>query len=107
MTRKLYDKLVRDRIPEIIRAERRECGTETMGEEEYRVALLAKLVEEAQEVQGASPDKLVAELADLSEVMDALMVLHGVSESEVREVQRERREQRGGFAGRIKLLWTE
>jgi hypothetical protein len=55
---------------------------------------------------GVSPDKLVPELVDLSEVIDVLMALHGVNEFEVREVQRERREQHGGFAGRIKLLWT-
>lgn len=107
MTRKEYNKLVRDRIPEIIMSEGRECGTEIMGDEEYRTALLTKLLEEAQEVQEALPDKLTTELADLLEVMEALMALHGLDEAEVRLVQQERREKRGGFADRIKLLWTD
>ncbi len=101
-----YNKLVRDRIPEIIESEGRQCGTDIMGDGEHRAALLAKLVEEAQEVQTASPDKLTTELADLLEVVDAIMALHGLDEAEVRNVQQDRREQREGFARRIKLLWT-
>lgn len=42
-----YNKLVRDRIPEIIRQDGRECGTERMSEAEYVQALREKLVEEA------------------------------------------------------------
>ena len=50
---KTYNKLVRDRIPEIIAAEGRQYATETMADTEYRQALLVKLVEEAQEVADA------------------------------------------------------
>ena len=49
-----FNKLVRDRIPEIIRAESRECGTETLSDGEYRAALKEKLVEEAQEASEAT-----------------------------------------------------
>jgi len=107
MPRKNYNKLVRDRIPEIIRAEGRQCATVVMDDAEFRAALLAKLVEEATETQAATPDELVKELADLCEVLDAILVAHGLQEQEIRTVQQKRRETRGGFFGRIKLLWTD
>lgn len=107
MARKVYDKLVRDRIPEIIAAENRACGTAIMTEDEYRQALFNKLVEEAHEAANGEPGQLVVELADLLEVVDALMLLHGISEEDVRRVQSARRAERGSFHKRIKLLWTE
>ena len=76
--RKEYDKLVRDRIPEIIRQDGRQCGVEVMPEDEYVQALKDKLVEESQEAAVAGPDDLVKELADLYEVVDALMAACGI-----------------------------
>ena len=68
-----HNKLVRDRVPEIITAEKREYATEIMEDAEYRQALLAKLVEEAQEAAEAEPGELVKELADLYEAHCARM----------------------------------
>jgi predicted house-cleaning noncanonical NTP pyrophosphatase (MazG superfamily) len=107
MARKHYNKLVRDRIPEIIHAEGRECATEIMPEAEYRQALLTKLLEEAQEVAQAAPDELIKELADVYEVIDAILALNDIDEQIVRDRQQQRRSDRGGFAERIKLLWAE
>lgn len=101
-----YNKLVRDRIPEIIAAEGRQYGTEIMDESEYRQALLEKLVEEAQEVTIAGPDDLVKELADLYEVADALIAAFQLDRDAIRTTQQKRHSERGGFAKRIKLLWT-
>lgn len=50
MTHKTYNKLVRDKIPDIIAADGRQYATEIMSDEEYLAALKQKLVEEAQEV---------------------------------------------------------
>lgn len=44
-----YGKLVRDKIPGIIGADGGQPATRTLGEQEYRAALLAKLVEDARE----------------------------------------------------------
>jgi len=106
--RKNYNKLVRDRIPEIIAANGRQCGTEIMSGDEYRRALLAKLIEEAQEVAAAAEDdELVKEIADLYEVIDALLVAFDLDRGTVSAIQHKRRDERGGFEKRIKLLWTE
>jgi predicted house-cleaning noncanonical NTP pyrophosphatase (MazG superfamily) len=103
----VYDKLVRDRIPDIIRRDGSACEVATMAEGAYRQALREKLVEEASEAAEADPGHLVVELADLYEVMDTLMASYGVSSEDVRAEQERRRSARGGFAQRLRLLWTE
>ncbi len=105
--RKTYNKLVRDRIPEIIRASGRDCGTAVMSDADYIQALRNKLVEEAQEAAHAEGDELMKELADLYEVMDALMMVAGIDHQDVLKKQRERSHQRGGFAKKLRLLWAE
>jgi predicted house-cleaning noncanonical NTP pyrophosphatase (MazG superfamily) len=105
--RKEYDKLVRDRIPEIIRQDGRQCGVEVMPEDEYVQALKDKLVEEAQETAAAGPEDLIKELADLYEVVDALMAACGIDRQVVLVKQEGRRQSRGGFDQRFRLLWTD
>lgn len=103
----VYNKLVRDRIPEIILAEGRTCQVETMPLDEYRQTLLTKVTEEATEVADAPLDKLASELADLYEVMDAIMTAFNVDPETVRQLQDQRRRERGGFEKRLKLLQTD
>lgn len=105
--RQEYNKLVRDRIPEIIHRNGRECEVFKMSEAEYRQAVLDKLIEEAQEVAAAAPQELVTELADLYEVIDAIMTVYGIEQSNVLAEQKQRRTERGGFNKRIRLLWTQ
>ena len=59
---KVYNKLVRDKIPEIIEADGKVCRTHILSNEEYIVALEAKLNEEVAEYQA---DKNLEEMADL------------------------------------------
>ncbi len=103
---KEYNKLVRDRIPEIIRQSGIECETTVLSDAEYCQALRLKLIEEAGEVAEANGDELVAELADLYEVIDALMLSYGISGDRILDAQAKRRETRGGFAQKIMLLRT-
>ena len=108
MTRRIYDKLVRDRIPEIIHRSGSTCGTETFEDDDaFRRALLDNLVEEPREAATASDEGLPAELADLQEVIDTLVESSGLSHAAVRALQDQRRADRGGFANRLRLLWTE
>lgn len=104
--KKEYNKLVRDRIPEIIRQSGIECEIAILSDAEYCQALRQKLLEEATEVAEADRDNLLAELADLYEVIDALMLSYGISGDEVLNAQAKRRETRGGFAEKIMLLRT-
>lgn len=103
-----YKKLVRDRIPEIISEAGKECKTETFSEIQYRFALRDKLIEEALEVKAVLNDEdLIKELADLFEVIEAILQESGISKEAVLAEQKKRRNERGGFEKRIKLIWVE
>lgn len=105
--KKYYNKLVRDRIPEIIRQQGRSCEIEIIPEEEFLQALSQKLVEEANEIAGASSNELIVELADLLEVVDQLLEFSEIDRESVLEQQRRRQVERGGFSKRIRLLWAK
>jgi len=108
MVRRTYNKLIRDRIPEIIHEAGGACETTILDEDkEYRAALLAKLVEESLEAAKAQGQELIAELADVEEVLDAIISAHGFSTAAVKREQQRRRLERGGFERRLKLVWSE
>lgn len=100
------NKLVRDRVPEIIQKSGKSCQTCRLSAAAYRQALRAKLVEEAWEAAAEDAD-LVAELADLCEVMDTLIAASGLDWETVRAAQSRQREERGGFALGVWLLSVE
>lgn len=99
-----YNKLVRDRIPEIIQRDGYHCEIEQMDEAAYIQALREKLIEEACEVATASESELSKEMADLVEVMVTLMKAYKISQQDVQSEQIKRRKERGGFEQRIRLL---
>ena len=96
-----YNKLVRDRIPEIIEASGKRCICSTLSDEEYLAKLDEKLNEELAEYQES---KSMEELADLLEVMMAVAEARGHSFAEIEALRREKAEKRGGFRQRI---WLE
>ncbi|MSA70244.1 nucleoside triphosphate pyrophosphohydrolase [Holdemania massiliensis] len=103
-----HNKLVRDRIPDIIRTEHQHCQTRTLTSSAYCTALKAKLVEEAMEVQNAEDHKaLTEELADLSEVVDAVIRHFGLNEVEIQTVKKQKAHSRGRFEDRIFLEYVE
>jgi len=106
--RHAFNKLVRDRVPEIIQ-ERGEIVTIALLESEALVrALREKLVEEAYELLDAKDLQSVkAELADVKEVIDALINKLNITVDEVKKEQVQKREERGGFLKGIVLVETE
>jgi predicted house-cleaning noncanonical NTP pyrophosphatase (MazG superfamily) len=103
----VYRKLVRDRIPEIIQSEGRRPVTHVLNEESYHQALLAKLIEEAQEASHATAEDLPGELADVLEVLRALTVTAGTSWLQLLALAEDKRSRRGGFGRRIFLESVE
>lgn len=96
-----YDKLIRDRIPEIIEKSGKKCIVEVMDDETYIQYLDQKLNEELAEYQA---DKSLEELADLLEVMYAVAAARGYSVAELESVRKEKAEKRGGFEKRLRLI---
>ena len=97
---KLYDKLVRDKIPEIIKANGQECEIEIAATEEKCKLLEAKLQEEVNEFL---EDKNLEELADVMEVLFGLADSLGYSEEELLKARDKKRDERGGFKEGIVL----
>lgn len=92
-------KLVRDRIPEIIRSEGREPSLRKVNGAQMTHALFEKLIEEHAELIAAKdhPARRLEELADMIEVIVAIASQAGVEENVLMEVVRQKRSERGGF----------
>ena len=101
---KIYNKLVRDKIPEIIEAEGKVCLTPILDEEEYILALETKLSEEVAEYQ---TDKNLEEMADVLEVLQALCVARGYSLEELETMRAKKANERGGFRKKVFLERVE
>ena len=95
-----YHKLVRDKIPDIIRQAGKTCTCSVLSDEDYKKLLDEKLNGELAEYQES---KSMEELADLLEVMRAVAVARGSSPEEVEHIRKEKAEKRGGFEKRILL----
>jgi predicted house-cleaning noncanonical NTP pyrophosphatase (MazG superfamily) len=91
------EKLVRDRIPDIIRASGRTPRTRVADPSEHAGLLRAKLSEEVAEYM-ASGDP--SELADILEVVHALAALDGLTPAALERLRAEKATERGGFTQR-------
>lgn len=103
----MYNKLVRDRIPEIISTAGERPVTRVLDNAAYQGALLEKLGEEAREARLASPDQLAAELADVLEVLQAIAQARGLHWDHVVATAATKRADRGAFNDRIFLESVE
>lgn len=95
-----YNKLVRDRIPEIIENDGKTCRIEILTDEEYIKKVDAKLDEELAEYH---KDHNIEELADLMEVIYAAAIARGYSVEELEAVRKKKLQKRGAFVKRILL----
>jgi len=101
----VYNKLVRDKIPQIIEAAGKTFTTRTLSDEEYRHELRKKAFEELEEYMNAKDDATaVEELADLLEIIHSLAECHGATIEQVEAIRAEKAEKRGGFQEKIFLI---
>ena len=97
---KKYHKLVRDRIPEIIKKNRGLAKFHVADEVEYWQKLKEKLAEEVVEF---FRDESAEELADILEVIDAIMVVQKISAKKLAGIKLKKRTERGAFKKRLIL----
>lgn len=100
----MMQKLVRDKIPQIIEASGMTCKTRILSQEEYIQRLDEKLDEELAEYQES---KSLEELADLLEVMETVVKAQGCSWEQLLRIKTEKKAARGGFEDRILLIDTQ
>ncbi|MFA5186107.1 MAG: nucleoside triphosphate pyrophosphohydrolase [Patescibacteria group bacterium] len=99
-----YNKLVRDRIPEIIKGKGETPVTHVAEEVEYKAALLKKLQEEVDEFR---QQPSAEEAADILEVIHAICDELGIDKTSIEPIRIKKAEERGAFKSRIILDRTE
>ncbi len=97
---KIYNKLVRDKIPEIINNDNRVAVTRVLDNEEFLKELNTKLQEEVKEYL---EDNNVEELADIVEVIYGILDSKNVSIEDFEKVRLEKVNKRGAFKQRVFL----
>ena len=106
MGRIFHNKLVRDRIPEIIESNGDVCETRILNENGFQIELKKKLVEESNEVLNSPSEKLSDELADVLEIVNTLANSNGLSLEKIEEIRKSKREKKGGFDKKVFLEWS-
>lgn len=104
----VYNKLVRDLIPQVIEADGKKCFTKVLEPSEHLGQIKTKMQEEALEFQEANATTdAVEELADILELVHAALHIYGVSYEQLEQVRVQKKEQRGGFSEGIYLIEVE
>lgn len=98
---KTYNKLVRDKIPQIIRQSGKECRLKVLNDEEFLYYLEKKLEEEFKEYMES---KEILELADMVEVIYAILDAKDIDIDDFERSRKAKRENKGGFDERIFLI---
>ena len=96
-----FNKLVRDRIPEIIEEQGYECDCRILNNDEFSVLLEHKLDEEVQEFHH---DQSLEELADILEVVISLCENKGYTKEELINTYLKKQKEKGGFSRKIYLI---
>ena len=100
---KIYNKLVRDKIPDIIQAKGEKAVVREIPQENMMECLKKKLFEEVQEYLEAGN---VEELADILEVFLAILDNTGLTYEELDKLRIQKATARGGFSKRIYLEYV-
>ncbi|WP_394557658.1 pyrophosphohydrolase domain-containing protein [Priestia aryabhattai] len=104
----IYNKLVRDNILEIIKAEGLSYNARILKPDELLAELKAKMIEEAHEFMEAVEKKeVVEELADILELIHASLRTYEIDFKELEAIRKEKKEKRGGFDKAIYLIEVE
>lgn len=98
-----YDKLVRDKIPEVIESSGKKCDIEILDDKSYLNYLNKKILEEVNEYLESGE---VEELADLEEVLRAILDVKSVSYKDFEDIRKQKIEKRGAFKKKILLKRT-
>ncbi len=101
--KKIYNKLVRDKIPEIIKSNGEEPITRVLTDEEYKIELEKKLNEEYQEVLSATGKDRIEELADMLEIIKYLAKMENATLNDIIAIANAKSSKRGAFNDKIFL----
>lgn len=98
-----YNKLIRDKIPEIIEKNGKQSMIHIADEQEYKSHLLLKLIEEAKELQ---VEPCIEELADIIEVILSIKNAFNFTDEAIEAKRLSKKEARGGFEDKLILEYV-
>ncbi|MEK3716247.1 nucleoside triphosphate pyrophosphohydrolase [Paenibacillus sp. FSL R7-0333] len=101
---KLYNKLIRDKIPEIMEVDNKTFELRTLSKSEYCEQLIKKLHEEIREFEEADDCNQIEELADIVEVIYAIVENQSLSVEEFEKIRLAKKDKRGGFSKQLFLI---
>jgi len=105
---KKYNKLIRDRILEIIKTAGEKPHSRILNQKEYLREIKKKILEEAKELIGAKNKKgVINEIVDIQELIDVLISGLGLTKLQIQKQQKIKNKKRGGFKKRLFLIKTE
>ena len=106
--KKVFNKLIRDRIPEIIIAAGEAPKIRKLGKEEFRFELKRKVLEEAKEMERAESKKdILNEIVDIQELLDWLAKEFKMNRQQIKKLQTEKNKKRGSFKKQLFLIETK
>jgi len=104
---KNYNKLIRDKILEIIEADGEKPYYRVLEKDEYLQELKKKVLEEAKEmIEAESKDEIINEVVDIQEIVDNIIAEIGLTKEEIKKQQEIKNQKRGGFKKRLFLIKT-
>lgn len=108
MNRKYYNKLIRDKFPEIFAKKGVAYETKKLSAPEFRRELLKKVGEEASALPRLEKkEDITPELADTLDVIDEIKRTYKITDEEIKQAQATAKRRKGGFKKRLFLFWSE
>lgn len=108
MKRKTYNKLIRDKIPEIIKKDNAIPKVSVLDEKKFTVALKEKLVEEAKELlEAETSEDILNELSDVLELVESIATNNKLTIADVEKQKLVKKEKRGGFEKKLFLEYVD
>ena len=108
MNRKTYNKLIRDKIPEIIKKDNAIPKISILNDEQFAIALKEKLVEEAKELlEAKTSEEILNELSDVLELVESITTNNKLTITEVEKQKLVKKEKRGGFEKKLFLEYVD
>ena len=102
MRKFLQNKLWRDKAVSMMEKYGSKMHIRVLSDQEFDLELRKKVLEESEEVsQAVNKEKLTEEIADIYEVLEALMKLHGIESDQLARVKEQKKLERGGFQDRV------
>lgn len=108
MNRKTYNKLIRDKIPEIIKKDNAIPKIFELNDEQFKVVLKEKLIEEAKELLEAKTDEeILNELSDVLQLLESIALNNGLSVTDVEKKKEKKKQERGAFEKKLFLEYVD